>query len=154
MMQWLDMLHWQLGHRFLHFIYSASSLACDTCLAEEDDWNGVILECSSLAAKWDQLSGYLGLSMGTIETIIKSHPYDTSGCWNEALKLWIKQNYNTEKYGVPSWRTLLKAIAMVDKLLFKKLADNHQLEGTSPHILTHRYFTYSFIKRVSELLVS
>ena len=35
-------------------------------------------------------------------------------------------NYNTEKFGVPSWRTLLKAIALVDKLHFMNLAHHHQ----------------------------
>ena len=93
---------------------------------EEDDWNEVIKECSSLAAKWEQLSGYLGLSIGTIDTIKKSFSTDATGCWNEALKQWIQQNYRTVKFGLPSWRTLLEAIARVDKLLFKNLAGKHQ----------------------------
>jgi hypothetical protein len=93
-------------------------------ISEEDDWNIVIKECSSLAAEWKQLSGYLGLSIGTID-IIKENS-SAAGCWNEALKQWIKQNYRTAKFGYPSWRTLLEAIARVDKLLFKKLADKHQ----------------------------
>lgn len=86
----------------------------------------MIFECSSLAAKWEQLSGYLGLSMGTIENIKGNPPYDNSCCWNEALKQWIKQNYKTEKFGVPSWRSLLRAVAVIDKLLFKNLAGYHQ----------------------------
>ena len=95
-------------------------------IAEEDDWNNVIKECSSLAAKWEQLSGYLGLSIGTIETIKENFPSNVTGCWNEALKQWILQNYRTVRYGLPSWRTLLEAVARVDKLLFKNLADKHQ----------------------------
>ena len=95
-------------------------------LAEKDDWNDVIKECSSLAAKWEQLGGYLGLSIGTIETIKKNFSADVAGCWNEALKQWILQNYRTAKFGLPSWRMLLEAIARVDKLLFKNLADKHQ----------------------------
>lgn len=35
-------------------------------------------------------------------------------------------NYNFAKFGAPSWRTLLKAVALVDILYFKKLAYNHQ----------------------------
>ena len=46
-------------------------------------------------------------------------------CWGEALKQWIKQNYNTETFGRPSWKTLLRDIAEVDKLLFKRLAIEH-----------------------------
>ena len=97
----------------------------DCPLSEEDDWNEVIKECSSLAAKWEQLSGYLGLSIGTIDTIKENFPNNAAGCWNEGLKQWIKQNYRTAKFGFPSWRTLLEAIARVDKLLFKNLAEKY-----------------------------
>ena len=97
-------------------------------ILEEDDWNIVIDECSSLAAKWEQLSGFLGLKISLIETIKQNHPGDNIGCWNDALKHWIKQGYNTSKFGEPSWRMLLKAIAKMDKLEFKKIATDHQFE--------------------------
>ena len=97
-------------------------------LPEEDDWNIVIDECSSLAAKWEQLSGFLGLRISLIEIIKQNHPGDNVGCWNEALKHWIKQNYNTKKFTEPSWRSLLTAVAKVEKLLFKKLASKHMSE--------------------------
>ena len=86
----------------------------------------MIKECSSLAAKWEQLSGYLGLSIGRIDIIKENFRNNASGCWNEALKQWIQQNYRTAKFGLPSWRTLLEAVVRVDKLLFKNLADKHQ----------------------------
>ena len=92
----------------------------------------VIIECSSFAAHWKQLSGYLGLSFELIDNIRGNHPTgNVTECWDEALKQWIKQNYNTEKFGDPSWKTLLKAIARIDKLQFKKLAAKHKvkLEG-------------------------
>ena len=97
----------------------------DCLFLEEDDWNEVIKECSSLAAKWEQLSGYLGLSIGRIDTIKKNFS-DVTDCWNEALKQWILQNYRTARFGLPSWRMLLEAIARVDRLLFKNLADKHR----------------------------
>ena len=91
-------------------------------LTEEDDWNDVITECSSLAAKWKEISGYLGLSFKLIDIIEGNN---LIGCWNEALKEWIQQNFRTEKFGVPSW-SLLKAVARVDMLQFRKLANSHQ----------------------------
>ena len=95
---------------------------------EIDDWNIVVIECKSLAAKWEQLSVYLGLSCDVIDNIKGSG--DNYNCWSEALKHWIRQNFNTRKFGVPSWRSLLKAVAEVDKLQFKKLADKHQGKKT------------------------
>ena len=86
----------------------------------------MIIECSSLAAKWKQLSGYLGLSKKDIDSIKEDHPNDNSECWNEALDHWIKQNYKTEKFGTPSWRNLLKAVVRIDKRLFQDLASQHQ----------------------------
>ena len=107
-------------------MYSTITIFTIYPISEEDDWNDVIKECSSLAAKWEQLSGYLGLSIGTIDAIRENFPNNVAGCLNEAFKHWIKQNYRTAKYGYPSWRMLLEAIARIDKLLFKRLADKHQ----------------------------
>ena len=91
----------------------------------EDDWNIVYVECGSLSAKWKQLSVYIGLSKATIDSIRENRPRDNAGCWGEALSQWIKQNYTTEQYGLPSWRSLLKAVAMVDNRLSRELALKH-----------------------------
>ena len=97
------------------------------CFTEEDDWNILIDECSSLAAKWDQVSGFLGLRPSLIASIRGNHPNDNTGCWNDALLSWVIQKYKTVKFGEPSWKTLLKAIAKVDKLEFKRLAAKHSI---------------------------
>jgi hypothetical protein len=93
-----------------------------------DDWNIVVIECKSLAAKWEQLSIYLGLSFEVTDNIKGSG--DNYHCWSEALKHWIKQNFNTKKFGVPSWRSLLAAVAKIDKLQFKDLASGHLVQGS------------------------
>ena len=97
-------------------------------LSDEESWNDVIIACSPLAAKWKQLSGFMGLSYKTICTI-DNNPDDSEGSWNEALMQWILQKYNTEKYGLPSWKSLLKTVSRVDQLLFEKLAKEHQAKG-------------------------
>ena len=93
---------------------------------EEDDWNILIDECSSLCARWDRISGFLGLRPSLIASIRRNNPNDNTGCWNDALLEWISQNYNTEKFGEPSWRSFLTAVAKVDKLQCKELAAVHQ----------------------------
>ena len=67
----------------------------------------------------------LGLSCIDIETIEKDNPLNVSTCLSKALEYWVKQNYNTEKFGLPSWRTLLRAVAQVNKGLFRRLASGH-----------------------------
>ena len=94
--------------------------------SEEDDWNIIVTECNSLSYKWEELSAFLGLSRNRIKSIKKNHPCDDTGCLNDALGQWIGQKYTTEKFGMPSWRTLLKAIALIDRHIFKKLAREHE----------------------------
>ena len=95
--------------------------------AEIGDWNVVMKECKSLAAKWKELSISLGLSCDVINNIKGSG--ENYHCLSEALEHWIKQNYNTETFDQPSWRSLLKAVAEIDKLLFKRLAAKHSQPG-------------------------
>ena len=64
--------------------------------------------------------------MGTTDTIKEKYPNKEISCLNEALKLWILRNYRTEKYGLPSWKMLLKAVGKIDENLFNKLAKDHQ----------------------------
>ena len=101
----------------------------------EDSWNDVIIACSSLAAKWKQLSGFLGLSFKMIRTINGNNPNDSEASWNEALMQWILQDYNTEKHGLPCWRTLLKTVSRVDQPLCEKLAKEHQVEGIQQRLV-------------------
>ena len=86
------------------------------------------METRSLAFNWNQLSVDLGLPYEVISNSVRVAG-DNYQCWSEAVKQWIEQNYNTEKYGKPSWRNLLKAVAKVNKAHFKKLAAKHQLKG-------------------------
>ena len=106
---------------------------CNAFFSDEECWNDVVIACSPLAAKWKKLSGFMGLSFKTICAIRDNNPDDSDGAWNEALMQWILRDYNTEKYGVPSWRTILKTISRVDQPLFEKLAKEHQVKGR--HVL-------------------
>ena len=111
-------------------------------LSDEESWNDVIIACSSLVPKWKQLSGFIGLSHKTIHAINGNNPGDKEGAWNDALMQWILQDYNTEKHGLPSWRTLLKTIGRVDQPLFEKLAKEHQAKGRGVLVYTRVSSTY------------
>ena len=101
------------------------NLIFPTDLTEESDWNMLIIESNSLSAQWSTIAGFLGLKPSKIAEIRRDNPSDSTGCWNSALLEWISENYNTEKFGEPSWRTFLKAVALVNISLFKKLAADH-----------------------------
>ena len=99
-----------------------------------EDWNEVIIACSSLAGKWQQLTGFLGLSFQQIREIKKNNCNDSADSWNEALMMWISQDYNTRRYGLPSWQNLLRTINRVDQALCEKLAREHQVKGTIAYV--------------------
>ena len=65
-----------------HYVLSPplSPLPLLSLSPEEDDWNVVIIECSSLAAKWEQLSGYLGLSIRLIDGVNGNDPNGRQLC--------------------------------------------------------------------------
>ena len=95
-------------------------------LVDGDDWNDVILVCSSLAPHWEELCAFFCLPLGTSDAIKEKYPNKELSCLNEALKLWIIQKYKTKKYGPPTWKMLLNAIGKIDENLFRKLAKEHQ----------------------------
>ena len=78
-------------------------------------------ECKTLSADWHDLGTFLGLAVDDLDSIMRDHR-SSKACLKKALYEWIKQNYPTDKYGLPSWRTLLKAVAQVNGQLFRKLA--------------------------------
>ena len=118
----------------IHTCNSHNILELNALSAEKEHWNILITECKSLSSNWEKVSGYLGLSFELIETIKCDNPRDSAGCWNEALKQWIKQNYNAELFGRPSWKSLLRAVAEVDKQQFQKLAAEHQSKKIKKNI--------------------
>ena len=103
-----------------------------------EDWNLVVMETASLGFNWEKLVVYLGLSFDLIDNTIRK----ASDSWSEALKQWIKQNYNTKKYSEPSWRTLLRAVAQVNKLQFRTLADKHK--SMDPSLVIAPFNGHSF----------
>ena len=86
----------------------------------------MIRECKKLSAHWHDLCAFLGMDPDDLERIMKDNGSDSKACLKKSLYEWIKQNYPTPKYGLPSWRTLLEAVAEVDKRLFKKLAEKYK----------------------------
>ena len=110
----------------LHGVFFLCVYVCNlivtTDLTEESDWNMLIIESNSLSSQWDTVAGFLGLKPSKIAEIGRNNSGDCTRCWNSALLEWIR---NTEKFGEPSWRTFLKAVALVDNSLFKKLAADH-----------------------------
>ena len=64
----------------------------------------------SLAAKYDSIGITLGLSSGELEAISRECVGDTRRALGQVIQTWLKQSYNVAKFGLPSWRSLAKAV--------------------------------------------
>ena len=57
---------------------------------------------------------HIGLSLRLDPNELKKIEMERKGpedCLTDALYLWLKGNYNTERYGNPSWELLATAVA-------------------------------------------
>ena len=98
-------------------------------LPDDEHWNKVVIACSPLAVKWQNFCSYLGVPLKIICNIKESNANDCVASLNDALMQWIMGDYDTTKYGLPSWKTLVKAVSRVDQALSDKLAREHQIQG-------------------------
>ena len=81
---------------------------------------------NTLAAVWDKLALNLHLKFDAIKVIKRDNPGDSQACLTEAMSHWLKENYNTARFGVPSWRTLVRAVQAMDTALANEIASKHR----------------------------
>ena len=86
--------------------------------------------------KYAEIGRGFGLAPSTIESIQENHPGDNSGALQDVIKTWVRQEFNTEKFGLPSWRKVVEIIGGFDKLLAKKIAKDHPALGM---VTNYRY---------------
>ena len=66
----------------------------------------------------------LGLCPGTIDSIAGDFSKNRD-CLNEAVLAWLHHKHNYRRKGLPTWRTLAKAVEPINCALAKKLLDRH-----------------------------
>ena len=105
------------------------SLLCPLFTAE-DDVHDVYEEVFTMAGHWRKIARGLRLSSATISLIVSKSNNDSEDCLFNILEIWLKRTYNTERYGNPSWRMLVKCIANpaggADPALAEVIAKRHQ----------------------------
>ena len=62
-------------------------------------------------AKWRNLCLILGISADDLSAIRKEQFGDTDACLQDGLTCWLKEGYDIEKHGPPTWRRLVDAVA-------------------------------------------
>ena len=77
---------------------------------EEDDLLDVKEEVIDLASRWKDLGLALRVKCSTLDTISSKNHYNPEDCLRDTLQAWLQQQYDTTKFGQPSWQVLCKAV--------------------------------------------
>ena len=97
-------------------------------IADIDDFFEIYSELQPVAYKWVYLGLSLGLHKHTLD-IIEADYYSTNRRLREVLIRWLRRSYNTERYGPPSWKLLVAAVARCDNHnLAERIAHRHNGE--------------------------
>ena len=64
---------------------------------------------SPATARWKHIGLALRLNPSQLNTIGRGNG-DVEDCLTEMLTLWLQKNYNTERFGEPSWELLARAV--------------------------------------------
>ena len=103
-------------------------------LADEVDIADIMEEVITIKAKYYALGMALRLHPGTLDAIRSENPQDSQKALLDVLLMWLRQRYNTEKYGPPTWKMLIEAVGKEsggnNKALAKKIAKNRLTKGT------------------------
>jgi hypothetical protein len=76
-----------------------------------DDHFDVVTELGDVAYVWKSLGGAFRLRQPDLDRIKADHKQDSSSCLEKMVTMWLNQSYNTERFGLPSWKMLVEAVA-------------------------------------------
>ena len=86
-----------------------------------------------VAARWKDIGLALRLAPGQLNVIERDNK-NAEDCLTKTLELWLKQDYDTDQWGLPSWRLLATAISDPvggnDCALAKKITQRHVHSST------------------------
>jgi hypothetical protein len=97
----------------------------------EDDLCEVYCELVNIKARYYQLGIVLGLPPGELEAIQQAHSHNVAQALTQVLLLWLRQQYDVEKYGPPTWQRLREAVDGENHALAEKIAEKHLTSSKS-----------------------
>ena len=65
----------------------------------------------NVASRWKSLGAALRLPRPVLDRIQKEHRDDPRDCLEDVVTEWLNQSYNTQCFGLPSWKMLAEAVA-------------------------------------------
>ena len=78
-----------------------------------------------LAGQWEEFAQELGIKEGKIKTIRADHVGNALMALNDAVSDWFMENHEIQRFGKPSWKTLVNAVKPLDRSLAHEIAEKH-----------------------------
>ena len=86
-------------------------------------------EVVSRKAAYFALGRALRIPVGELEAVQEQHPKNLDSALHAVLLLWLREKYNAERFGSPTWQMLVKAVessvGLNDHALAQKIAQKH-----------------------------
>ena len=97
-------------------------------------------EVHDVASKWRHFGEALHIKPPSLDQFEAKCRGDPMDCLSSILTEFLKKNYDSEKYGVPSWKLIVAAVGCREggniRALALRIAANHPTtKGTDPNIL-------------------
>lgn len=94
-------------------------------LDADDDWTDVVEALDRLKSEWKQVGMKLRINASKLSEIEGNNPRNIGECMSQMLLEWLNKNYNTSRFGDPSWRLLADAVWKLNRDVFRAIADEH-----------------------------
>lgn len=91
-----------------------------------NDFQEIRREVQPVAGVWQAFAQEIGLMPSDVRELDLAHRGDPSRCLDNAIEKWLNQNYNTERFGLPSWKSIVVGIKQSgNPALAKRIAESH-----------------------------
>ena len=83
---------------------------CELLSADIDDHFEVMDAVHDVASRWKSLGAALRLPRPVLDRI-EADRRDAKSSLEDVVTEWLNQSYNTQRFGLPSWKMLAEAVA-------------------------------------------
>ena len=109
----------------------------------EDDLADVLEAVLDVAERWKLLGAALRIRLTELDRISATHPNGPTECLRDVLNAWLRQLYDTKKFGQPTWRLLCQAvhkrIGGNNPALARKIAEEHSKPKVVLFVVDYQY---------------
>jgi hypothetical protein len=117
----------------------------------EEDLPDILEELIPIIPRYYSFGRSLRLDPRQLNEVRKTYllEKDAEQALNDVLFLWLSKQYDTDRFGSPTWQALIEAVAKRlggnNIALARKMASNHPASKSTNIKVTHHYIIYALL---------